>query len=137
MPRTKSKGHDAEKHVFRVDSSYTLSSDEDDMVSALTSNEHEQLSTSNRAVPQRVIDTLAKLAKIRPQDEPHEPPYPQQIPSSFEIDQTIADQEVQVAELDAKLGELAREILLVLRQRDAVAEEARNYRSFIAGKCSS
>jgi hypothetical protein len=150
IPGTESEARDepvARKRVFRLDSPYALASDEDDVISfvkplkcALTSNKHEQLSTSDQAALQHVVDSLAKLAKLSPQNVPHQPPHSQHIPSPFEIAQThalIADQEVQAAELDAKLGELARDMLFLTRQRDTAAQAARNYRSFIAGKCLS
>jgi len=103
----------------------------------LTSNAHEQLSTRNQAGLQHVVDSLAKL---KPSNVPHQPPHPQHIPSSLEIAQTnalIADQEVKVAELNTKLDELAREVLLLTQRRDTAAQAARNYRSFVAGKFSS
>ena len=70
----------------------------------------------------------------------YQPPHPQHIPSSLEIAQAnarIADQEVKLAELNAKLDELARDTLLLTRKRDAAVQAVRNERSFIAGKCLS
>ena len=70
-------------------------------------------------------------------DAPYQPPHPQHIPSSLEIARAsalIADQDVKVAKLNTKLEEMARDTLLLTRQRDAAAQAARNYRSFIAGK---
>jgi hypothetical protein len=118
--------------------------DEDDVVlfvkpskCALTSNEHEQLSTRNQAALQHVVNSLAKL---KPQNVHHQPPHPQHTPSPLEIAQTnalISDQKVKMVELNAKLGEMTRDMLLLTRQRDAAVQAARNYRSFIAGKCLS
>ena len=118
--------------------SRTLESSE--WTSTSTSNEHEQykqIPTCDQPALQHVVDSLAKL---KPQNVPHQPPHLQHIPLSLEIAQTsalIVDQEVKMAELNAKLGEMAQDMLLLARQHQAAAQMVRNYRFFIAGKCLS
>ena len=99
--------------------------------------QHEEIPTCGQAALQHVVDSLAKL---KPQNVPHQPPHLQHIPSSIEIAQTsalIVDQEVKMAELSAKIGEMAQGMLLLASQHEATAQVVRNYRFFIAGKCLS
>lgn len=103
------------------------------------SDEHGRRSPHDHGALQDVVDSLSKLKpRFFPHsDAPHQPPHPQHLPSPLEIAQTkahIADREVEVSTLNAKLDELARNMLFLIQQRDAAAEAARNHRSFIAGK---
>jgi len=124
---------------------YDSDEDDEDLNTRLsedtsTSIEYEQLSAHDQGALRRVVDSLSKLEPrfFPPSDIPCQPPHPQHLPSPLEFAQTkalIEDRELEVSELNAKLDELARDMLSLIQQRDAAAEAARNHRSFIAGKC--
>ena len=139
-------GTESETDYDPVARSLAYYSDEDgiDLITELsdgssTSSEHEQPATHDQDALQHVVDSLSKLKpRFFPQsDAPRQPPHSQHLPSPLEIAQTkalIKDREVEVSELNAKLDELARNMLLLIQQRDAAAEAGRNHRSFIAGE---
>jgi hypothetical protein len=104
-----------------------------------TSNEPEHPSTHDQGALQHVVNSISKLTPrvLLHSDAPHQPPHPQHLPSPLEIVRTkalIKDREIEVSELNARLDELARNMLSIIQRRDSAAEAVRNHRSFIAGK---